>query len=788
MENKTAPKNLTESFFNKDEYNFEFIVKNTSDMVSVLSFDLNPKYLYVSPSYEKILGYKPEDLIGKSTLELVHPEDVHKCSNLLKKYLKSNSDKTQSAFEEIPLRLKSKWGEWRDFVTTATLVKDKLIIISKDISKLKEVSESIKDKEGFENDMLNSMPNAALGLENRKIVFANKNVERVFGYKPEELFGQNTTILYRSAEEYEQIGRIVYPELEKNKIFTSDLEFPCIHKDGHEILCRITVSIIGEHFENKRIMAVYEDITELRKAMIALKEKEELQSSMLDAMPSFVVGLKNREITFVNNSIEQILGYKKEELIGKNTLLIYKDQAEYDRIGSKIYPVLKKKRVFDEDFTVTLTTKGGKKILTRLKAAIIGEKLEDNKVVATYDDITEILKKENELRRRLDFEGLVTNISSKFINTYNKNISSEIDLALKEVSKFSNADRSYIYLFSENKNEMIESYEWANKGIQSVKNEILKMSVLDLSYFFENLFSTRVFCIQDINSLPEKAVNEKKFLLTQKVKSIFVVPIQFKNNIIGFLGLDFIKNEIKFPDEILALLRMISDVFANIFEHKKSEELIKEQETKLMNIIQGVSFPIFVLDSNHKVTSWNKAMEDLTGKKAKDVLGTEKHWEAIYEIKHPTMADVILEQANKEILDEFYPQGWRKSPLIKNCYEAKRFFPQLGKNGKWLMCSVSPFFDKDGNIEGAIETIYDLTEMTIAQKNLEKIAADLEHSKNELVDKMGQLQKFNDLAVGRELRMIELKKFIKKREERMIKLEKKILGLEKDLKKYGKQE
>jgi PAS domain-containing protein len=58
----------------KSDELLKLITDNMSDMVKLT--DLRGNNLYVSPSYFTILGYKPEDLIGRSTFNLIHPEDI----------------------------------------------------------------------------------------------------------------------------------------------------------------------------------------------------------------------------------------------------------------------------------------------------------------------------------------------------------------------------------------------------------------------------------------------------------------------------------------------------------------------------------------------------------------------------------------------------------------------------------------------------------------------------------------------------------------------------------------
>ena len=62
-------------------------VENTSDLVSFTTFTADLHYTYINLSHKRILGYTPDDLIGKSGLDYIHPDDKKKFLPLLKDYL-----------------------------------------------------------------------------------------------------------------------------------------------------------------------------------------------------------------------------------------------------------------------------------------------------------------------------------------------------------------------------------------------------------------------------------------------------------------------------------------------------------------------------------------------------------------------------------------------------------------------------------------------------------------------------------------------------------------------------
>jgi PAS domain S-box-containing protein len=138
-------------------------------------------------------------------------------------------------------------------------------------------------------------------------------------------------------------------------------------------------------------------------------------------------------------------------------------------------------------------------------------------------------------------------------------------------------------------------------------------------------------------------------------------------------------------------------------------ELLENERTQ-SQIIQGSTIPTFVINKDHIVTHWNKALEKLSGKPAEEVVGSNRQWAPFWQNERPTMADVILDQIDKHEIEKLYGSQWRKSPLIEGAYEAEVFFPSVGETGKWLWFTAAPIKSPDGTIVGAIETLWDKTE------------------------------------------------------------------------------
>ena len=182
--------------------------------------------------------------------------------------------------------------------------------------------------------------------------------------------------------------------------------------------------------------------------------------------------------------------------------------------------------------------------------------------------------------------------------------------------------------------------------------------------------------------------------------------------------------------EVDRLFERFAERLAGVIEERSAryveiEKELIESEKAVSQIIEGSTIPTFVLNKDHVVTHWNKAVEKLTGVRAETMVGTARPSTPFWGEERPTMADVILDQIGEDEIKKLYGKTWRKSTLIEEAYEAEVFFPRLGKSGRWCLFTAAPIKAPDGTIVGAIETLWDKTEDKKAEEEREKRTKEL---------------------------------------------------------------
>ncbi|MCX5902051.1 MAG: PAS domain S-box protein, partial [Proteobacteria bacterium] len=164
------------------------ISEYTSDLIALTTFTLNPVYTYISPSHARLMGYEPGDIIGKSCLELVHPDDKKNLLPLLKQYINQKvkhllTGKSTELSEKIQFRVKDKAGRWHNLESTVNLVDDELLFISRDITERKQAEDEFKESTRFLSNILSSIQDGISILDkDMKILMVNPTMKQWYAH------------------------------------------------------------------------------------------------------------------------------------------------------------------------------------------------------------------------------------------------------------------------------------------------------------------------------------------------------------------------------------------------------------------------------------------------------------------------------------------------------------------------------------------------------------------------------------------------------------------------------
>lgn len=168
----------------------------------------------------------------------------------------------------------------------------------------------------------------------------------------------------------------------------------------------------------------------------------------------------------------------------------------------------------------------------------------------------------------------------------------------------------------------------------------------------------------------------------------------------------------------------------------RSEAVIRNNERMLTDIINFLPDATFAIDREGVVIAWNRAMEEMTGIPGSAIIGTGEYSYSvpIWQTRRPILIDMVLRDDTG--VEKYYPSLVRNDGKLV----AEEYAPGLfGGRGAYVWFTASPFFDSDGEIAGAVESIRDITERVLAHNDLVKAYEDLASTGEELREQIARL-------------------------------------------------
>ncbi len=269
----------------ESEERYRFLFDNNP--LPMWVFDLETlAFLSVNDAAVIHYGYSPEEFLSMSVIDIRPLEDIP--------FFRENIAKdTPGNRTSGVLRHTKKDGTIIDVeVTTNQLIfngKKAKLVLANDVTERKLADRKIRESEDRYRIVAETANDIIITIdENSSILFVNSAVEKTLGYKPEELTGENLTIIV--PERHRATHRFAmnrYLQTGRKNIPWNGLEIQALHRDGSEKEVEISFNEYREN--NKRLFtSVIRDITERKKAETALQQAEDKYRSLVESSPAVI--------------------------------------------------------------------------------------------------------------------------------------------------------------------------------------------------------------------------------------------------------------------------------------------------------------------------------------------------------------------------------------------------------------------------------------------------------------------------------------------------------------------
>jgi PAS domain S-box-containing protein len=300
------------------EEHFRRLTENAHDMVAVTT--LQGGITYVSPSAERILGYSPDEMLGMSTPDLIHPDDLAAAERNLSVVV-SNPGLLHTSV----IRHRHKDGSWRVMevlgrTLSPTSAEEGIVVNSRDITERKQFENALQEREEWFRGLIENAHDMVqvVDAENTTL-YVSPSVERILGYAPDELIGRVSPLETHP----DDVQRAIYllAETIADPGVTTRGEFRVRHRDGTWRWLEVYGRTLSPTSAKRGIVANLRDVTERKQFEEALQDSEARYRSLIENAHDLVtiLDLEGR-VTYQSPQLERVLGYDPVEMLGQNAL------------------------------------------------------------------------------------------------------------------------------------------------------------------------------------------------------------------------------------------------------------------------------------------------------------------------------------------------------------------------------------------------------------------------------------------------------------------------------------
>jgi len=292
------------------EEQFRNAFENASIGMAIVSLD--GYWVKVNPALFQIIGYSSEELLALTFQDITHPDDLELDLSYVHQLLAGTISNYQ-----MEKRYFHKQGHIIWILLDASLVRDEqgnplhFIAQIQEITARKEAQKTLELQSVIMNNMAGGV--CLVKASDLTIVYTNPKFDAMFGYAEGELAGQSVGIINyvdteitpdKTVEEVvtqiEQQGEAKYEVYNKKK-------------DGKLFWCRACTSRFEHPEYGTVLVAVQEDVTELKQAEQALQATTNRLNFLLNYSPVVIFSSKpdgDYRATFISENVKDVLGYE----------------------------------------------------------------------------------------------------------------------------------------------------------------------------------------------------------------------------------------------------------------------------------------------------------------------------------------------------------------------------------------------------------------------------------------------------------------------------------------------
>ncbi|MEZ4836040.1 MAG: PAS domain S-box protein [Caldilineaceae bacterium] len=557
----------------------------------------NPIISEVNQQFLTRLGYRREEVIGQELRRFYSPDSAAKFTAggyrraLDNVFVREERELLAADGEVVPTILKAlplydEWGE--PFGTKEIYV---------DLSAQKKTEQALRAERNFSDAILNTVGALIIVFDrDGRIIRFNQACEDTFGYAAADLIGDYVWNWLVPTDQIERTQQAFAGFVNGRPISSTEAKWIAADGEPRHILWNPT-RVFDESGRLTHIINAGIDLTVHRAVEAALHESEDRFRQLAENIEAvfYITDPRSQRLLYISQPFERIWQRSRESLYEDLFVYVRAVHADDQARVMRAFEMQNEGKETSEVYRV-VQPGGDIRWVHDRSFPVRDDNGDVHRIVGIAEDVTEQKLAEVALQRRLAMESLVGEQSKQFVNARSEELNDVIDACLGRIGAFVDVDRCYIFQMDDDKARMSNTYEWCAQGIWSEINSLQDVPIDVYAWGMEKLNDGMVLSIPSVSSMPPEAEAEREILTQQRIKSLLVVPLFYRDELTGFLGFNAIRVEKQWEEQDIILLKLMGEVIINALQRRDADERARKNQLRLSLALEGSADGLFDYD------------------------------------------------------------------------------------------------------------------------------------------------------------------------------------------------